>query len=164
MADEALAAGTVTRRELVRRFVKVHRNVYTPRGTELTAMDRAIAAWMWSGRTATLAGISAAALFGVRWLPDDSPAELVRTQPRSPSGIVVHSGAVDDDDVCQVRGINCTTPARTAYDLGRYNPFTVGGVIRVDSVLAATGVAVDEIAEIARRNPAPETFGDYVVS
>ncbi|GAA2771537.1 hypothetical protein [Mycolicibacterium pallens] len=152
MADEALAAGTVTRRELVRRFVKVHRNVYTPRGTELTAMDRAIAAWMWSGRTATLAGISAAALFGVRWLPDDSPAELVRTQPRSPSGIVVHSGAVDDDDVCQVRGINCTTPARTAYDLGRYNPFTVG-VIRVDSVLAATGVAVDEIAEIARRNP-----------
>ncbi|WP_227999678.1 hypothetical protein [Mycolicibacterium sp. P1-5] len=152
MADEALAAGTVTRRELARRFVKIHRNVYTPRGTELTATDRAIAAWMWSGRTATLAGISAAALLGVRWLPDDSPAELVRTQPRHPSGIVVRCGAVADDDVCTVRGISCTTPARTAYDLGRHNPFTLG-VVRVDSVLAATGVAIDEIAEIARRNP-----------
>ena len=152
MADEALAAGTLTRRDLVRRFVKVHRNVYAPRGTELTAADRAIAAWMWSGRTATCAGISAAALLGVRWLPDDSPAELVRAQPRHPAAIVVHSGAVDDDDLCRVRGISCTTPARTAYDLGRFNPFTVG-VIRVDSVLAATGIAVDEIAEIARRNP-----------
>lgn len=152
VATEALAAGTLTRRDLARRFVKVHRNVYAPRGAELTAADRAIAAWMWSGRTATLAGISAAALFGVRWLPDDGPAELVRTQPRHPSGIIVHSGAVADDDVCTVRGISCTTPARTAYDLGRHNPFTVG-VIRVDSVLAATGITVDEVTDIARRNP-----------
>jgi hypothetical protein len=46
MADEALAAGTLTRRELAGRFVKVHRNVYAPRGAELTAADRAVAAWM----------------------------------------------------------------------------------------------------------------------
>jgi Protein of unknown function (DUF559) len=152
MADEALSAGTVTRRELVSRFVKVHRNVYAPRGVELTATDRAIAAWMWSGRTATVAGISAAALLGVRWLPDDGPAELVRTQHRRPPGIVVHSGAVRSDEVCTVRGIGCTTAARTAYDLGRNCAFTVG-VVRVDSVLAATGITVDEIAEVARRNP-----------
>ncbi|MCV7345398.1 endonuclease domain-containing protein [Mycolicibacterium rhodesiae] len=152
MANEALAAGTVTRRDLRNRFIKVHRNVYAPRDMTLTAADRAIAAWMWSGRTATLAGISAAALLGVRWLPDDDPPELVRTQHRHPSGIVVHSGAVGGNEVCTVRGISCTTPARTAYDLGRRSSFTVG-VIRVDSVLAATGVGVDAIAEIARRNP-----------
>lgn len=152
MADEALASGAVTRRELVSRFVKVHRNVYAPRGLELTAADRAIAAWMWSGRRATVAGVSAAALLGTRWLPHDAPAELVRTQHRSPPGIVVHSGAVGDDEVFGVRGVSCTTPARTAYDLGRHCPFTLG-VIRVDSVLAATGIAVDDIAEIVRRNP-----------
>jgi hypothetical protein len=152
MADEALAVGAVTRRELVSRFVKVHRNVYVPRGVELTAYDRAIAAWMWSGRRATVAGVSAAALLGARWMPDDSPAELVRAQHRSPPGIVVHSGAVRDDEVCTTRGITCTTPARTAYDLGRNCAFTVG-VIRVDAVLAATGIDVEDIAVIARRNP-----------
>jgi hypothetical protein len=152
MADEALAVGAVTRRELVSRFVKVHRNVYAPRGAELTAADRAIAAWMWSGRQATVAGVSAAALLGARWMPDDGPAELVRAQHRCPPGIVVHSGVVRDDEVCMARGISCTTPARTAYDLGRNCPFTVG-VIRVDAVLAATGIGVDEIAAIARRNP-----------
>lgn len=86
------------------------------------------------------------------WMPEDAPAELVRTQHRSPPGIVVHSGAVRDDEMCTVRAISCTTPARTAYDLGRHCPFTVG-VIRVDAVLAATGIAVDDVAEIARRNP-----------
>ncbi|TDO18891.1 uncharacterized protein DUF559 [Mycobacterium sp. BK086] len=152
MADEAMAAGAVTRRELVSRFVKVYRNVYVPRGVDLTAADRAVAAWMWSGRRATLAGVSAAALLGVRWLPDDGPAELVRAQHRCPPGIVVHSGVVRDDEVCTARGISCTTPARTAYDLGRHCAFTVG-LIRVDAVMAATGITVDDVAAIALRNP-----------
>lgn len=152
MADEALAVGAVTRRELVSRFVKVHRNVYVPRGIELTAYDRAIAAWMWSGRRASVAGVSAAALLGARWMPDDGPAELVRAQHRSPPDIVVHSGALRDDELCTTRGISCTTPARTAYDLGRNCAFTVG-VIRVDAVLAATGISVDDVAVVARRNP-----------
>ena len=85
-------------------------------------------------------------------MPDDGPAELVRTQHRRPPGITVHCGHVRDDDVCTVRGICCTTAARTAYDLGRRSPFTVG-LIRVDAVLAATGIGVDAIAAIARRNP-----------
>ncbi|WP_407666303.1 hypothetical protein [Mycobacterium pinniadriaticum] len=151
MADEALAAGVVTRRELGKRFVKVHRNVYAPRGVELSAADRAIAAWMWSGRRATVAGVSAAALLGAPWMPDNHPAELARAQKRCPPGIVVHSGALRDDEVCRASGISCTTPARTAYDLGRTYEFTVG-VIRVDAVLAATGIGVEDVAAVARRN------------
>ena len=44
VATEALAAGTLTRRDLGRRYTKVHRNVYVRTGVELTALDRAHAA------------------------------------------------------------------------------------------------------------------------
>ncbi|WP_167097952.1 hypothetical protein [Mycobacterium sp. DL592] len=97
MASEALAAGLVTRRELTRSHVKVHRNVYAPATAKLTATDRAVAAWLWSGRRATVAGVSAAALLEVRSMPDDGPAELVCSQHRRPPGITVHSGHVRDD-------------------------------------------------------------------
>jgi hypothetical protein len=152
LASEALAPGALTRRELSRSHRKVFRNVYCPREAELSAKDVAVAAWMWSGRTATVAGASAAALLGSRWLPPDGPAELARTGYRSPSGIVVHTGSVADDEVLPLRGIACTTPARTAYDLGRRLPMPLS-LIRVDALMHATGVTVAEITAVAKRYP-----------
>src|SRR5690242_10822079 len=64
IGTEALAAGTVNRYQLATRHTALHRNVYVPKGVELTAVDRAIGAWLWSGRKATVAGMSAAALHG----------------------------------------------------------------------------------------------------
>jgi hypothetical protein len=64
VGTEALAAGEVTRRDLRRRYTMVHRNVYSRAGVQLTAADRARAAWLWSGRRAILVGHSAAALLG----------------------------------------------------------------------------------------------------
>jgi hypothetical protein len=47
----------------------------TPRtDVELTALDRAHAAWLWSGRRAILVGHSASALLGSRWLPLETAA------------------------------------------------------------------------------------------
>jgi hypothetical protein len=73
VATEALADGSLTRRDLRRSYTKLHRNVYVRSGVELTAVDRGRAAWLWSGRHATLVGHSAAALLGSRWVPDDAP-------------------------------------------------------------------------------------------
>ena len=56
MATEALADGSLTRRDLMRSYTKVHRNVYARTDVELTALDRAQAAWLWSGRRAILVG------------------------------------------------------------------------------------------------------------
>lgn len=151
LATEALSAGLVTRRQLSARYSMVYRNVYGPRGADLDACDRAVAAWMWSGRRATVAGASAAALLGSRWVPADGPAELTRTQYRAPSGIVVHTGAVREDEVAMVDGISCTTAARTAYDLGRRLPLALG-LIRVDALLNATRLPISAIAAIAERN------------
>jgi hypothetical protein len=99
VATEALAAGIVTRRDLNRRYTKVHRNVYVRAGVELSARDRANAAWLWSGRKATLVGHSAAAMLGSRWIPADAPAELSHSRRPGASGIKVRSDAIRADEV-----------------------------------------------------------------
>ena len=76
IGTEAVAAGLVTRRQLKSRYVAVYRNVYLAKGIELTACSRAKAAWLWSGRGATLAGLSAAAVYGSRWIDPGLPAAL----------------------------------------------------------------------------------------
>jgi hypothetical protein len=152
LGTEALASGAVTRHRLQTRFRKLHRNVYAPTDIELDARSRAVAAWLWSGRRATLAGHSAAAMLGSKWLPPDAPAELARLRKPSPPGIVVHSGEIADDELTTIGDIRCTTVARTCYDLGRRLPVETG-VIRIDALLNHTGVGVAEVVAIADRYP-----------
>ena len=54
IGTEALAAGTVTRRTLASRHDMVYRNVYLQKGVEFTPDRRAVAAWLWSERNATI--------------------------------------------------------------------------------------------------------------
>jgi hypothetical protein len=42
--------------------------VYVPKGQAVTPVDKAVGAWLWSGRRATAAGLSAAALHGMKWI------------------------------------------------------------------------------------------------
>jgi hypothetical protein len=89
LGSEALAAGTFSKRTLYSRNQLIHRNVYLQRGHTLTPTTRAIAAWLWSRRLATVAGLSAAALHGTRWIDAQLPAELCRVEGAT-NGIVVH--------------------------------------------------------------------------
>lgn len=130
----------------------VHRNVYLPHGAEFTARERAVAAWLWSNRTATVVGLSAAAMHGSRWIPVEAPAELARTQHNSPPGIIVRKDTLADDQVEPIAGVACTTVPRTAFDLGR-RLLQEEGVIRIDALLNATGVPVREISALAERYP-----------
>ena len=119
MGTEALAAGTVNRYQLSTRFDPVYRNVYVPQGTKLTPVDKAVAAWLWSGRRATVAGLSAAALHGSLWIDARLPAELNQPSRHKTRGILLHSDELGADETCLVRGIRTTTTSRTAFDLGR---------------------------------------------
>ncbi|TRW82829.1 hypothetical protein FK535_12815 [Mycolicibacterium sp. 018/SC-01/001] len=152
VGSEALAAGSVTRQDLRRRYVKLHHNVYAPNGFALTARDRAYAAWLWSRRSATLAGLSAAAMHGSRWLPAEGPAELTRVRCGSPPGIAIHREVLRDDETCLVQSIDCTTVARTIFDIGRRIP-SDEAVIRIDALLNATRIPVDDVAVVASRHP-----------
>ena len=65
----------------------------------LTPATGAAAAWIWSGRQATLAGSSAAALYGTQWIDPGLPAELFRRNGKPVDGIVIHRDALFDDVV-----------------------------------------------------------------
>jgi Protein of unknown function (DUF559) len=148
---EALSAGLVTPHQLRTRFESIHRNVYIPRGQQLTPVTRAIAAWLWSGRTAAVAGLSAAALHRTRWIDAWLPAELNRQGRDKAHGIILHSDALWDDETCVRDGIRMTTPARTAFDLGRRKGFTTA-VIRLDALVHATGLKVADVDLLADRH------------
>lgn len=152
MATEALAAGEVTRYALRTGYRKLYQNVYIPKDFTLDAHSRAKAAWLWSGRTATLAGYSAAAALGSRWLPSDAPAELARIRHPSPPGILIHTGAIADDEIAVVDHMTCTNVARTCYDIGRRQPLDTA-IIRIDALLNATHVGVADVMAVTDRYP-----------
>jgi hypothetical protein len=148
---DALAARVVTPHRLRTDFEAVHRNVYIPRGQKLTPVTRAVAAWLWSGRTATVAGLSAAALHRTAWIDDWLPAELNRRSRDKARGIILHSDTLDDDEMCARDGIRLTTPARTGFDLGRRKGLTTA-VIRLDALMHATGLKVADVELLAERH------------
>lgn len=123
----ALAAGDVSRRTLRSRHTMVYRNVYLQNGRQLAAVTRAVAAWLRSGRQATAAGLSAAALHGSAWIDSCRPAELIRG------------------------GIPVTTPARTAFDLGRRKGLAAA-VIRLDALAHATDLKPVDVELPAERH------------
>lgn len=148
---EALAAALVTPHQLRTHFEPVHRNVYIPRGKKLTPVTRAIAAWLWSDRSATLAGLSAAAVHRTAWIDDWLPAELNRRSRDKTRGILLHSDSLDEDETCVRDGISLTTPARTAFDLGRRNGL-ITAVIRLDALMRATELKPADVELLADRH------------
>lgn len=150
LGTEALSTGTVSRRSL-EKHRRLHRNVYLRPDVQLTPVIRAQAAWLWSDRKAVAGGLSASALLGTRWIDADAPAELFRVNGKYAPGIVIHRDELRPDEVCDLRGIHTTTPARTGFDLGRRKGL-LRAVIRVDAMAHQTGVTAQEIATLIPRH------------
>jgi hypothetical protein len=148
IGTEALATGMLTRRALASRHDMVYRNVYLRKGAELTPDKRAVAAWLWSERNATIAGLSAAALHGSKWIDSELPAELIRSEACDVGRIVIHRGKLRDDEICVVRGMPVTTPVRTAFDLGRRDRLQTA-IIQVDALANATGLKPEDVERLA---------------
>lgn len=143
VGTEALRAGTLTERELRRSCTRIYRNVYLRRGVEPNATNRAVAAWLWSGKQAVVAGNSAAALLGAKWVDAQAPAELISDRKRPPPLIITRNETLLAGETVRVNGIPVTSPSRTAFDLGR-RPGLQIAVVRIDALARATGVTVDE--------------------
>ncbi len=115
------------------RFRPVFRVVYIRRDVQLTAAIKARAAWLSTG--ATLCGVSAAAVHGTEWLDAGVPAEIVRANPYPQKDMVVRRYELTDEEVCLAKSMRVTTPARTAFDLGRRLPLE-DGVRHLDATIA----------------------------
>ena len=150
IGSEAVESGVVTPYALRSRFVAIHPDVYVPAGSALTARSRARAAWLWSRRRGVIAGRSAAALHGAKWIDDRAPAELLYDYRRPPAGIRTWSDRIGDDEVALICGVPVTTPARTALDLARRCP-VVSAVSAIDALARATDLTVADVETLGER-------------
>jgi len=91
-------------------------------------------------------------MLGAKWIEPHHPAELVHRNRRPPTMIVVHSDRLLTGETTRVDGMPVTTPARTAFDLGRRLPGTAG-VQRLDALMNATGLRPAEVAEVIAGHP-----------
>jgi hypothetical protein len=149
---DAVEAGNLTVRELRRLYVSIYPGVHVPRGAELCAVRRAQAAWLWSRQRGVVAGLSASAMLGSRWIEPGHPAELIHTNRHPPANLMVHSDELATVETQHLNGIAATTPARTAFDIGRRLEL-VAGVQRIDALMNATDVKVRDIETVAARHP-----------
>jgi hypothetical protein len=150
LGSEALARGRLTRHALRSNFVAVHPDVYLPAGAELSAEVRARAAWLWSRRRGVVAGQSAAALHGSKWVDGRAPAELLYDYRRPPTAIRTWSDRLDDDEVQIVAQMRTTTPARTALDIACRYPIG-SAVAALDALTRATDLKMADVELLAER-------------
>lgn len=152
IGSEALKLGEVTRHQLRSYYRALFPNVYLSRDAEASLERRIAAAWLWSGRRATIAGAAAARLHGADWIPDDVPVELIHANPRAPRGVLTRRDALLDGETQIIDGRAVTTPERTAFDIGRRGAVH-SAVARLDTLAYATGFKVDDVLRIAAGHP-----------
>ncbi|WP_197377085.1 hypothetical protein [Mycolicibacterium baixiangningiae] len=152
IGSEALACGVVSRHQLRTRYRAVFPDVYVSTVSPMSLRQRIAAAWLWSGRRATIAGLSAAALHGAKWIDADEVVDLIYDNPKPPRGIRTRRAILLDGEQRIVQGRAVTSPARTAFDLGREGSVD-DAVARLDALARATGLRIGDVAELAGRHP-----------
>jgi hypothetical protein len=150
IGSEAVAHGSITKSDL-RRYRALFRDVYVPKLHQPSLRDRTAGAWLWSRRRAVVAGLAASALHGAQWVDADVPIELIAPNARPQPGLVVRNETLADDEITHVARLPVTTPARTAYDLGRHLP-RGQAVARIDALTHATPFSVEDVLLLAKRH------------
>lgn len=150
LGSESIDAGLVTPGQLVTGHIRVFRDVYLHRDVEISAVDRARAAWLWSKRQGVVAGFSASALHGSEWVDADRPAELIHDNRHRLPGLVIRGDELRPDEIQVIGGVPVTTPARTAVDLACwYRP--VEAVAGLDALTRASWFKDVDVQRIMER-------------
>lgn len=150
IGSEAVAAAVLTKSRLCSRYTRLFPDVYIDSDTEVTAALRAKAGWLWTRRRGVVAGFSAAALYGSKWVDDGRAVELIHDNRHCPPGIQTRGHRLEDDEVGIVAGIPVTSSARTALDLGCWYP-TITAVAAIDGLARVTDVKPVDVALLAQR-------------
>jgi hypothetical protein len=153
VGSEALAARAIPERAMRTLYEPVYPDVYIPWGVAPSAVARAKAAWLWSRRRGTVAGQSAAAMLGTKWVDGAQPAELIHDNRRPPAKLIVHSDTLARGETLDVDGVAVTTAARTAFDLGRHTTSRLRAVQRLDALVNATDVKLVDIEAVMAAHP-----------
>lgn len=152
VGSEAVRQGCLTPYQLRSRFRSIYPDVYLPKSTAPSLRQRSEGAWLWSDRRGVLAGLAASALHGSNWIDDDVPIELVWRNRNAPAGIITRNYSIRPDEFTRVAGLLVTTPARTAYDLGRLLP-RGESVARLDALMRATPFSIEDVRLLIKAHP-----------
>ncbi len=150
VGSEAVARGDMTRGVLRARYTAILPNIYLRKGAEPTLLDRAQAAWLWSGKTGIIAGRTAAGFYRNPWQLSSDPVDLIARHSRHPPGIVLHNERISVDEITYEQGLPITSPVRTGLDLARHLPRDEA-VTLLDPLVAATGISREDIWQLAKR-------------
>ncbi|MCV7245142.1 hypothetical protein H7J83_20830 [Mycobacterium mantenii] len=150
LGSEAIADGTLTRSQLATRYTRLFRDVYVNRDVEVTAALRAKAGWLWAKRRGVVAGLSAAALHGCKWVDGTTTVELIHANRHRLPGIHTRGDSIEEDEITIVTGVPVTTPARTVLDLGCWYP-TTSAVAAIDSLARAAEFKAADVELFAQR-------------
>ncbi|MGV0816186.1 hypothetical protein ABQF34_29895 [Mycolicibacterium boenickei] len=150
VGSEAVANGEIRKSALRTKYTRVFRDVYVAPGTELTPLIRARAAWLWSRRRGIVAGNSAAAVHGAKWVDLDAPFEMIHSNRNPLAGLRVRTETIEDDEIVCVDGIPITSIARTALDIGSWYPRD-DAVAALDALARATDLKAADVDLLAQR-------------
>lgn len=151
IGSEAVQAGVLTKQGLTADHVRLFRDVYAPRDLDITAVDRAKASWLWSRRRGVVAGFSASALHGSKWVEATRPAELIHDNRHRLSGLRLRGNKFEPDEVQTIAGVPVTIPARTALDLACWYP-TMVAVPAIDALARATDLKLADVELLMHRH------------
>lgn len=152
LGGEAVRAGVVTRHELARWYTPLYRGVFVRKGAEVSLRDRAVGAWLTTGRRGVIAGLAAAALHGAPWIDTDVPIEVAGVKSRPQPGLTTRTDAVADDEIVRRSGLPVTSRVRTAFDLGRLSARREA-LARLDALMWNQEFSLDAVTELADRRP-----------
>ena len=152
LGGEAVRAGVVTRHELRRSYNTLYRGVFIRKNLTVTLRDRAIGAWLATGRKGVIAGVAAAALHGAPWVDPVAPIEVAGVKSLPQEGLIPRTERIAVDEITRIGGLPVTTRLRTAYDLGRHLDRDEA-LARLDALMWNQRFDVDDVLRLAERHP-----------
>ncbi|AGB25299.1 hypothetical protein Mycsm_05091 [Mycobacterium sp. JS623] len=148
IGSEAINNGAIRKHELRAEYRPEFPDVYVPKDAVLTLRERARAGWLYSHREGVIAGVTASALHGARWVDNDLPIELIWSNARRPRGLRTYDMRLRADELAEYEQMRITTVERSAFDIGRRGRLD-DAVARLDALGNATRFKADDVRVIA---------------
>lgn len=105
---------------------------------------------MFSKKQGIVAGVAASALHGAEWVDADVPIEIISPSTGPQPRLIVRNETLAADETTCVAGLPVTTPARTAFDLGRHLP-RGRALARMDALMRATPFSTEDVQILVKR-------------
>lgn len=151
--SEAIATGRITEYQLRTRCRRLFPDVYVDSTCVVTPMITVQAAALWAPTGAVIGGLGAALLHRERWYATESVGQSTDIYCgralRSPRGVRIRRRIreLPPGHMVEKQGVLCTSAARTAVDVGRWEDDDDKAIAKIDAVCNRSRITVASLAE-----------------